>query len=291
MAPSRCLAAAVAFAVLLACVPSHGQGLNDLACDHDGKPAQPGNLRVSGNKMDGENKYSEITVSFDQPHAGNRQSGCTSTYRVELLENGQPIVKEWVDAPSVLKREVDFTRKLNPGKTYSYRVAAVNGKVSPARESDFAYTSQFTTAQQQNGGGNMGVSSGPMALCNKDGKPGQPGNPRVVRNEMLNAQYAEVTVQFDVPQAKDSSLGCATMYRIELMEDSNNWVSKENVKADGPGSAQVTFARKFNPGKTYYYKITGINDMVNPARESDSAFTGRFTTGVTAVPGGRRMAM
>ncbi len=58
MAPSRCLAAAVAFAVLLACVPSHGQGLNDLACDHDGKPAQPGNLRVSGNKMDGENKYS-----------------------------------------------------------------------------------------------------------------------------------------------------------------------------------------------------------------------------------------
>ena len=66
-------------------------------------------------------------------------------------------------------------------------MAAVNGKVNPARESDFAYTSQFTTSQSGGGnmGGNMGVSSGPMALCNKDGKPGQPGNPRVARNEML----------------------------------------------------------------------------------------------------------
>jgi hypothetical protein len=62
-------------------------------------------------------------------------------------------------------------------------VSAVNGNVSPPRESDFAYTSQFTTAQP--GSGNAGVSYGPMALCNKDGKPGQPGNPRVARNEML----------------------------------------------------------------------------------------------------------
>ena len=58
-------------------------------------------------------------------------------------------------------------------------------------------------------------------------------------------------MQFDLPQAKDAGLGCATMYRVEVLQDNNNWVSKEYVKPDGPGAAQVTFARKFNPGKTY----------------------------------------
>jgi hypothetical protein len=61
----------------------------------------------------------EVTVSFEQPQAKDNSLGCATTYRVELLENGQPIVKEWVSSPGPMQERVDFARKLNPGKTYS----------------------------------------------------------------------------------------------------------------------------------------------------------------------------
>ncbi|GBF92531.1 hypothetical protein Rsub_05145 [Raphidocelis subcapitata] len=289
------LSAVAAVMLLLGCLPS-GHAIGQL-CNKDGKPAPPLNPRVTRNEMLApENKWAEVTLSFDQPQVRDNSLGCATTYRVELLENGQPIVKQWVASPGPMQERIDFASKFNPGKTYTYRVSSVNGNPQPPRESDFAYTSPFTTAQPRGGNHGGGWPSGPgQQLCNKDGKPGQPGNPRVVRNEMLGPEYkwAEVTVQFDVPQAKDSSLGCATMYKVELLEANNNWVSKEFVKPDGPAAAQVNFARRLSPGKTYYYKITGVNDMVNPNRESDSAYTGRFTTAAMmgATPYGRRMAM
>lgn len=58
MAPSRCLAAsAAALLVLLASAPALSQGLNDLVCDHDGKPAQPKDLKVSSNKEAGDGQH------------------------------------------------------------------------------------------------------------------------------------------------------------------------------------------------------------------------------------------
>ena len=61
------------------------------------------------------------------------------------------------------------------------------------------------------------------------------------------------------------------------------------LRAPTPSRSPAPTPRRHRP-KPRSYKITGINDMTNPARESDPAYTGRFTTAAPmgAVPYGRR---
>jgi len=59
----------------------------------------------------------------------------------------------------------------------------------------------------------------------------------------------EITVVFGNPPSMNNNLGCANMYRVELM-DGNNAIMKENVQAT-PMQGEVSFVRKLNPGRTY----------------------------------------
>lgn len=115
-------------------------------------------------------------------------------------------------------------------------------------------------------------------------------NPQSPNNNNQKITITELVIKFGNPAAKDSSLGCATMFRLETLKN-GRVVMTENVQNKNPLAETVELTRLANEGDKIQYRITAINGATDMKRESEVATTQEVTAkrGYQAFSTGRKM--
>jgi hypothetical protein len=195
-------------------------------CNKDGKPAPPQNVRIARNEMIDDGKYGGECPARPRGRGG-RAWAPAAPRRLAVCGALQSPARQ-----VTCRHARAWTRG---GAAAAARPARPGGCAAPRARPAPARRARRPIA--------------PPAAPRPRPDPRGPGHPAAHPAPARRAPPPEVTVTFQQATANNNQLGCATMYRVELMEN-NNAIVKENIKADNP-MQDMSFARKLNPGKTY----------------------------------------